>query len=245
MKKQILLCVFTLFSLISFAQEVNFKPNEIISPEVKTDKTVVFRLLAPNATKVEITGDFLPPKEVVTEFGKYDAPGVAALTKGENGIWEYRTSEPLKSEFYTYSFVVDNYKSIDPNNAFPIRDIANIYSFFIVPGNPGDLYLTQNVPHGTITHPWYSSPALGLTRRMSVYTPPGYEQSKQKYPVLYLLHGMGGDEEAWLNFGRSAQILDNLIASGKIKPMIMVMPMETPFRKQLPVNLHVILISPP
>lgn len=212
------------FVAISFAQEVNFnKPTEIISPEIKSDDTVIFRLFAPAAEKVEITGDFLPPKEIVTEFGKYDIPGVVEMKKDKNGIWEF-TSEKLASEFYTYSFIVDGFHSIDLNNAYPIRNIASTYSFFIVPGSPGDLYLTQNVPHGSISQRWYESPTLELTRRISIYTPPGYESSKQKYPVLYLLHGMGGDEEAWLNSGRSAQILDNLIAKGKIKPMIVVMP---------------------
>ena len=223
MKKFVVVLIAALFAATSYPQEVSFRPDEIVSPQVNPDNTVIFRLLAPEAMKVEITGDFLPPKKIETEFGKYDIPGVADMVKGENGVWIF-TTEKLKSEFYTYSFNVDKFPSIDPNNPYPIRNIANSYSFFIVPGTPGDLYLTQKVPHGTVSGRWYNSPTLQINRRISIYTPPGYEKGNVKYPVLYLLHGMGGDEDAWLNFGRSAQILDNLIAQGKIKPMIVVMP---------------------
>ena len=93
----------------------------------------------------------------------------------------------------------------------------------LVPGEPSDLYQVHDVPHGTLSKIWYESPTLGMKRRMYVYTPPGYESTKEKFPVLYLLHGMGGDEEAWIALGRSTQILDNLIAAGKAKPMIVVM----------------------
>lgn len=223
MKKFVVVLIAALFATASFAQEVSFRPDEIVSPQVNPDNTVTFRLLAPEAEKVEITGDFLPPKKIETEYGKYDVPGVTDMVKGENGVWIF-TSEKLKSEFYTYSFIVDKFPSIDPSNPYPIRNIASSYSFFIVPGTPGDLYLTQKVPHGTVSGRWYDSPTLQMNRRISIYTPPGYEKGNVKYPVLYLLHGMGGDEDAWLNFGRSAQILDNLIAQGKIKPMIVVMP---------------------
>ena len=223
MKKFVVVLIAALFATASFAQEVSFRPDEIVSPQVNPDNTVTFRLLAPEAEKVEITGDFLPPKKIETENGKYDIPGVTDMVKGENGVWIF-TTEKLKSEFYTYSFIVDKFPSIDPSNPYPIRNIASSYSFFIVPGTPGDLYLTQKVPHGTVSGRWYDSPTLQMNRRISIYTPPGYEKGNVKYPVLYLLHGMGGDEDAWLNFGRSAQILDNLIAQGKIKPMIVVMP---------------------
>lgn len=223
MKKIFFTFIIGCFAISLFSQEIGLRPDEIISPQINSNKTVTFRLLAPNAEKVEITGDFLPPKEVVTEYGKYDVPDVVTMTKDGKGLWTF-TSETLPSEFYTYSFIVDSFPTIDPNNAYPIRNIAQIYSFFIVPDTPGDLYLTQQVPHGTVSMRWYESPTLNMTRRMAIYTPPGYEKGKKKYPVLYLLHGMGGDENAWLNFGRSAQILDNLIAQGKIQPMIVVMP---------------------
>ena len=95
---------------------------------------------------------------------------------------------------------------------------------FIVKGEPGDLYSVNKVPHGTVTKRWYHSDALGYDRRLTVYTPAGYENSNKRYPVLYLLHGMGGDEDAWTTLGRTAQIMDNLIAQGKAEPMIVVMP---------------------
>jgi enterochelin esterase family protein len=113
---------------------------------------------------------------------------------------------------------------IDPANVQVRRDGVNYQSYFIVPGAESDLYIHKNdVPHGTVTKLWYDSKVLGMQRRMYVYTPAGYDRTKNKYPVLYLLHGAGGDEDAWTNMGREAQILDNLIAQGKAKPMIVVM----------------------
>ncbi|HPR33270.1 MAG TPA: alpha/beta hydrolase-fold protein, partial [Prolixibacteraceae bacterium] len=100
---------------------------------------------------------------------------------------------------------------------------ASVFDIFIVGGGSGDYYRVQDVPHGSVTRCWYPSPGNNMTRRITIYTPPGYGHSRQKYPVLYLLHGMGGDEEAWIALGRTAQILDNLIAQGKAEPMIVVM----------------------
>jgi enterochelin esterase family protein len=114
-------------------------------------------------------------------------------------------------------------KTTDPNNVYLIRDVATVTNVFIIGGGRADLYKVNKVPHGTVARRWYNSPSLNLTRRLTVYTPAGYETSKNSYPVLYLLHGMGGDEEAWIALGRTAQILDNLIAQGKAKPMIVVM----------------------
>ena len=110
------------------------------------------------------------------------------------------------------------------SNVFIKRDVSSLTNYFIVEGNPGDLYSVQDVPHGTVSKVWYDSPALGTVRRMTVYTPAGYDNGKGRYPVLYLLHGMGGDEEAWSDLGRAAEILDNLIAAGRCLPMIVVMP---------------------
>jgi enterochelin esterase family protein len=112
----------------------------------------------------------------------------------------------------------------DPNNIFLSRDVTTITNIFIIPGDPGSLYNVQDVPHGTVARRWYNSPSLGFERRITIYTPPGYEAGKKSYPVLYLLHGAGGDEEAWITLGRTAQIMDNLIAQGKAKPMLVVMP---------------------
>lgn len=199
-------------SLAGFSQEnLNFgQQKEIVSPQIHSDKTVTFRLRATNATKVELQGDFLEK-------------GTVAMTKQTDGIWTYTTT-PLASELYSYSFIVDGLKIRDANNVYQIRDVASIVNVLIVGGGKADNYLVANVSHGTVAKRWYHSPGNAKERRLTVYTPPGYESGKQKYPVLYLLHGMGGDEEAWSALGRTAQILDNLIAQGKAKPMIVIMP---------------------
>src|SRR5690606_22143215 len=123
-----------------------------------------------------------------------------------------------------YQLVVDGVTMIDPANAYVLRDVGQQFSIFFVNGGKGDRYKVQAVPHGTVAYHWYPSPALHLNRRMAVYTPPGYEESRGHYPVLYLLHGMGGDETAWLTLGRAAEIMDNLIAAKKANPMIVVFP---------------------
>lgn len=159
-----------------------------------------------------------------TGRGTFDIPGTAELKEGKDGIWEY-TTEPLESELYSYSFIVDGLKVKDPSNVFMNRDVNTVTNIFIIKGERGNLYNVNEVPHGTVSKVWYDSPGLGMKRRMTVYTPAGYEDSgKTRYPVLYLLHGMGGDEEAWMDLGRASQILDNLIAQGKARPMIVVMP---------------------
>lgn len=218
----ILCCVCILTT--SFAQQALFSHGPLISPEITSSHTVTFRLLAPSAKKVQITGDFLPAQKVETPMGKVDAPGVADLTKTEQGIWEYTTPSPLSPELYSYSFIVDGLKINDPANVYQIRDVGSITNIFFIDGKQADLYKVNNVPHGSVTRRWYNSPSLNMERRITIYTPPGYETSNKNYPVLYLLHGMGGDEEAWIALGRSAQIMDNLIAQGKATPMIVVMP---------------------
>jgi enterochelin esterase family protein len=119
---------------------------------------------------------------------------------------------------------VDGFRTVDPANPFLQRDVATVTNILIVGGPQADLYKVNIVPHGAVTRRWYPSPGLKMDRRITVYTPPGYESGKDKYPVLYLLHGAGGDEEAWMTLGRASQVLDNLLALGKIKPMIVVMP---------------------
>ena len=111
----------------------------------------------------------------------------------------------------------------DPSNVFMIRDVATVTNVFIIGGGRADLYKVNDVPHGTVSKVWYESHAVGFDRRLTIYTPPGYETGNKRYPVFYLLHGMGGDEDAWCDLGRSTQILDNLIAQGKAEPMIVVM----------------------
>ena len=206
-----------------YAQEALFRAQQIISPEIHQDNTVTFRLLAPNAQSVQITGDFLPSVKIDSPMGQVDGPGRADLEKVENSVWEFK-SQVLGPELYNYSFIIDGFTTTDPNNPFLIRDVASVTNIFIIGGDHADLYKTNDIPHGSVTRRWYDSPGLGMDRRITIYTPPGYENSSEKYPVLYLLHGAGGDEEAWISLGRTAQIMDNLIAQGKAKPMIVVMP---------------------
>ncbi|HLN54553.1 MAG TPA: alpha/beta hydrolase-fold protein [Bacteroidales bacterium] len=221
MKKNLLIKSIFLISLLLFynssqAQQALTRGTNITSPEINSDNTVTFRFQAPDAKEVKITGDWLPAQGNI--------PGSAVLTKGEKGIWTY-TSPVLESELYGYAFIVDGVKTTDPNNVYVNRDVATVTNIFIVGGGKADLYKVNNVPHGTVARRWYDSPGNNMTRRITVYTPAGYETSgNKKYPVLYLLHGMGGDEEAWINLGRTAQIMDNLIAQGKAVPMIVVMP---------------------
>jgi len=145
------------------------------------------------------------------------------LSRNANGMWS-GTSEPLDPELYSYNFYVDGVAALDPGNSHFKRDAAKISNTFIVPGPLSALYAVQHVPHGTVSGVWYNSPKLGKERRAIVYTPPGYGQDSRRYPVLYLLHGGMGDEDSWLGNGRMSQILDNLIAQGKIIPMIVVSP---------------------
>ena len=138
------------------------------------------------------------------------------------GVWEY-TTEPLASELYCYWFNVDGIDHVnDPMNSYVMRDVGSQMNYFIIQGERGDLYAAQDVPHGTMAKVW-AEVSDGRERRMTIYTPAGYEEGKGRYPVLYLLHGMGGDEDAWTATGRVAEIMDNLIAKGKAEPMIVVM----------------------
>lgn len=223
MKRISLLSALLLMCAMTFAQQALWGGAPVVSPEIHDDNTVTFRLKAPKAMKVQVTGDFLPTQKINTPFGEFDGPGVADLKEGKDGVWEFTTPEPLKPELYSYSFIVDDLKMMDPGNVYMIRDVASVTNVFIIGGGRADLYKVNKVPHGTVRRMWYNSPALDMERRLTVYTPAGYETSGRRYPVFYLLHGMGGDEEAWIALGRTAQILDNLIAQGKAKPMIVVM----------------------
>ena len=202
--------VCTLMCISTIAQQSLGRNSRVQSPEINNDQTVTFRLRAPKAVKVQVTGDFTPK-------GRVD------MVENREGIWEYTTPEPLSPELYCYNFIVDGLKINDPSNVFRIRDVSNVFDVFIIGGERADLYKVNNTPHGTVSKVWYHSPSLGIDRRMTVYTPAGYESSSKRYPVFYLLHGMGGDENAWSELGRATQILDNLIAQGKAEPMIVVM----------------------
>ena len=227
MKKIITIAAVLLMAGSAFAQQALWGGASVESPVINPDGTVTFRYQAPKAVKVTVSGDFLPTQKMIFKMGdqeiSYDAPGVGELKEGQYGIWEYTTEAKVAPEMYTYTFNVDGNTVIDNNNMWVNRDIASLISAFIVPGGRADLYTIQDVPHGTVSKVWYESATAGFDRRLSVYTPAGYEKNKkQKYPVLYVLHGIGGDEDAWLDQGRAAQILDNLIAQGKAKPMIVV-----------------------
>ena len=204
------LAIFMLFfaSQNISAQQNLWQGEGVCSPEIDAEGRVTFRFYAPDVEAVALEGDFLS--------------GSVAMTLGTDGVWSY-TTEPLPSEMYYYSFNVKGVGKIhDPQNVYMVRDVSSQMNYFIVVGGCGDLYQAQAVPHGTVSRVWAEMQS-GVSRRMVVYTPAGYESSKKKYPVLYLLHGMGGDEEAWLATGRAAEIMDNLIAAGKAKEMIVVM----------------------
>ncbi len=211
MKKVLLAACTACLSLQVVSQENLWWKTPVNSPEVNKDNTVTFRLKAANATKVEVVGDFLSKDEK------------AEMKKVNNDVWEYTTPKALAPELYSYSFMMDGIKISDPSNVFMSRDVVTISNLFMIDGKESELYKVQNVPHGSLSKVWYHSDKLNADRRITVYTPAGYETNGQRYPVLYLLHGMGGDEDSWSTLGRAAQILDNLIVQGKAKPMIVVM----------------------
>ena len=228
MKRFFFLAASLLWGAASFAQQALGPGTGIVSPEINADNTVTFRYYNPKAITVQVSGDFLPSQKITyVRDGRemvWEAPGKAELVE-QNGLWTYTTA-PLEGELYSYTLYVDGQKAMDPSNIYQNRDIAtwtNIFTLSAEQGDKGWYYEVQDVPHGNVSKVWYDSPTLGMQRRMTVYTPAGYEKNtKTKYPVLYLLHGSGGDEDAWLDQGRAAQILDNLIAQGKAKPMIVV-----------------------
>ncbi|MHC8950341.1 esterase [Sphingobacterium hungaricum] len=206
-----LIGIFLLFMLSYATAQENIEQREkvkITSPVIDQQDQVTFNLFAPEAKEVFVQGNWNDKKQ---EMKKVD------------GVWTL-TTDALKSDLYLYSFIVDQVKIQDPLNIYQMRDVNTNFSYFITGGDQSKAYKINDVAHGTVSKRWYASPTLGTTRRMTVYTPPNYEEGKQKYPVSYLLHGMGGDEEAWETLGRATQILDNLIAEGKVKPMIVVMP---------------------
>ena len=189
----------------------------VISPEIQGD-SVTFRLKADYATVVKLSGSWMP-----NPWGD-----TIDMTRGANNVWSVKIALP-SPEIYTYNFVVDGVAVNDPQNVLVQRDGTRYLPMITVPGERTENYGEAVKQHGTVSHPWYESKILGMNRRLTVYTPYGYEANpKKKYPVLYLLHGAGGDEEAWISMGRTAQILDNLIEKGLAEPMIVVMPNGNP-----------------
>ena len=228
MKKLVIAIAALCIGLSANAQQALWGGPSVESPVINADGTVTFRFMVPKAIKVEVTGDFLPTQKMEVEFNgnkmTFDAPGVGELKEGKGGVWEYTTPFVVAPDLYNYTFRVDGVSQIDPHNMWVNRDVASLTSVLLVPaaGERSDLYAIHRVPHGTVSKVWYNSPTAGFDRRLTVYTPAGYETSKTKYPVLYVLHGIGGDEDAWVTQGRATQILDNLIARGEAKPMIVV-----------------------
>lgn len=184
------------------------------SPKISSDGQVTLQFCAPDAATVRVIGDWNSKQ-----------PTGDALTKDPQGVWSIPVG-PLKPDMYTYSFLVDGVKAIDPSNVHSANDAIRIASYFIVasPGTDSELYENKDVPHGEVNAVWYSSKVVATPRRALVYTPPAYRGGTESYPVLYLLHGWGGDENEWIDMGRTAQIMDNLLAAHKIVPMIVVMP---------------------
>ena len=222
MKRILIIAAALTLSTAIWGQQALGPGTGLVSPEINPDHSVTFRFFAPKAVTVQVVGDFMN--------------GRADLIEGKDGVWSFTTT-PLEGELYSYSFLVDGIKTMDPSNIYQNRDVAtwtNIFTLSAEQGDKGWYYETHDIPHGTVAHVWYDSPTLGSNRHLTIYTPPGYEGGKAKYPVLYLLHGSGGDEDAWSDLGRTAQIMDNLIAEGKAKPMIVVMPNGVWFNKAAP-----------
>jgi enterochelin esterase-like enzyme len=182
-----------------------------LSPEIHPDRTVTFRLSAPKASEVTLNGSWEGAREI-------------KMAKDDGGVWSV-TVGPLAAQLWGYWYLVDGVKALDPGNGETQRDGSRVDNLLMISGPESDRWDFKNVPHGTIHVVWYPSPTLKQDRRrMYVYTPPGYEANQTRYPVLYLLHGGGGDEDAWVTMGRANVILDNLMAAGKARPMIVVMP---------------------
>ncbi len=182
------------------------------SPEVAADRHVTFRLLAPKATEVSLSGEFLS--------------GSKPFQKDDKGLWTV-TVGPVEPEIYNYNFTIDGVKTIDPGNPNVKTGStpSTIQSILHVRGDAPAFYDGRSVPHGEIHTNWYASKSLDTLRRLTVYTPPGYDSNgATRYPVLYLFHGANADETAWTRLGHVNLILDNLLAAGRIKPFLVVMP---------------------
>ncbi len=199
------------------AQAANQRPRlgpppgpQVVSPEVAEDGRVTFRILAPKAEAVLLTGTDLPENNTGT-----------AMTKGAEGVWEV-TVGPLPPGAYRYTFGVDGVATVDPRSPASSESNGNVWSLVYVPG--ADFMDTKDVPHGAVAEVTYYSTSLKRFRRMHVYTPPGYQSGEGRFPVFYLLHGAFDCDDSWTTVGRAGFILDNLIAAGKAQPMVVAMP---------------------
>jgi enterochelin esterase-like enzyme len=210
-----LLIVVLLAAIFSFAQQkpaqpAGFPPPPLVSPEVHSDGSVTFRLQAPNAKEVKLDRQGTPLLE---------------MQRDDHGVWSVTTA-PLQPDYYGYSFSVDGVRTMDASNPLLVPNLIFPSNAVHVPGPPSLPWELNDIPHGEIHHHFYRSAIASDDRDYYVYTPPGYDpKSKKKFPVLYLLHGYSDDASGWTAVGRANVILDNLIAQGKAKPMIVVMPL--------------------
>ena len=194
-------------------------PPGVVSPEYNADGSATFRVLAPDAEKVEF------------ECQMFE--GVKPMTKGERGVWSV-TVKPDQPDIYPYSFIIDGTKIADPNNVEIFPNEGYKASLADVKGPEPDFQDLQKVPHGKVSYTWYTSNAVGFDRPVCIYTPPGYDPAAdKKYPVLYLIHGMTDTYETWFKVGKVNNILDNLIAKGLAEPMIVVMPYANPYPEMM------------
>ena len=218
--KQIIQRVFLFvgfFGLLLSTAFAQFQQDPVISPDIHDNGSVTFRIMAATADSVKISGSWM------SGFGASEN-----LEKGEDGVWEINIDD-LTPDYYNYSYNVDGVRTIDPHNPWVIRDVRNTFSAFILPGEESENVKLSDQKNGTIQEVWYPSPMLSMDqRRMKVYLPPNYNESGDEYPVLYLLHGGGGDENAWTELGFANRIMDNLIHSGEAEPMIVVMTNGNP-----------------
>lgn len=187
-------------------------PNDtLVSPRLAEDHRVLFQIYAPEAENVLLRGDWMSGLDVAT------------LARDSVGVWSV-TVGPLVPDYYSYAYVVDGVRTVDPRNPEIKQGISSLDNAFLLPGAESDFEANRVVPHGEIRQVWYTSTTLGTQRRMHVYTPPGYPASQTDYPVFYLLHGGGDDDSGWSTIGRAGFILDNLLAEGKVVPMVIAMP---------------------
>ena len=192
------------------APQASPAPPQFVSPETLPDQRVVFRVHAPQARAIRLAAS--------------DIPGIGRetqLSKGEQDVWEV-TVGPLDPGAYRYNFNIDGVATVDPRNPSISESNNNAWSLVTVPGS--EVFDTKPVPRGAIAEVTYHSAALGKYRRMHVYTPPGYESGRDRYPVFYLLHGAGDSDDSWSTVGRAGFIVDNLIAAKRAVPMVVVMP---------------------
>src|SRR5688500_1224679 len=184
--------------------------DTLTSPVIAPDGRVTFRLYAPKATAVVMRSEGPAP------FA--DQP----LAKSDSGVWSLTAQVP--ADLYIYWFDVDGVSVADPRNNRTRVNMATVRSLLEVPGAASEFFAERPVPHGAVSTIWYQSKSLGVPRRMHVYTPPGYATGSQRYPVFYLLHGAGDNDQSWLMAGQANFILAARIAAGKEKPMVVVVP---------------------